>query len=64
MSEGQPGPAPTIFYTIPDTARRFKVSTKTVRRWIEQGELEVYRFGKQIRIAEIDICAFIERCRQ
>lgn len=63
MSDRAPTLAPT-FFTIPETAKRLKVSPKTVRRWIEQEELEVYRFGKQIRIAETDLLAFIERCRQ
>ncbi|MPY75463.1 MAG: helix-turn-helix domain-containing protein [Alphaproteobacteria bacterium] len=63
MSDHQPASAPT-FCTIPETAERLKVSPKTVRRWIEHGTLNVHRFGKQIRIAETDLLAFIEGCRQ
>lgn len=63
MSIPQSTSAPT-FYTIPETAERLKVSPKTVRRWIAQGKLKVHRFGKQLRIEETDLAAFIEECRQ
>jgi excisionase family DNA binding protein len=63
VSARSPTSAPT-FVTIPETAARLKVSPKTVRRWIEHGTLKAHRFGKQIRIAESDLAAFIEGCRQ
>lgn len=63
MSDRAPTLAPA-FFTIPETAKRLKVSPKTVRRWIEHGTLKVHRFGKQIRITETDLLAFVERCRQ
>src|SRR4051812_46620963 len=47
------------FLTIPDVAELFKVSTKTVRRWIEDDELVVHRFNRQLRISERDLSIFI-----
>lgn len=41
--------------TIPEVAAYLKISTKTVRRWIERGELHAYRVGRQLRIAEEDL---------
>ena len=41
--------------TIPEVAAHLKISTKTVRRWIERGELHAYRVGRQLRIAEEDL---------
>ena len=63
MHDRQPASAPT-FYTIPETAEQLKVSPKTVRRWIERGALKSHRFGKQVRISDVDLSAFIQRCRQ
>ena len=40
---------------IGQTAERLQVSTKTIRRWIETGELIGHRIGKQWRISEADL---------
>ena len=41
--------------TIPEVADHLKISTKTVRRWIDRGDLHAYRVGRQLRIAEEDL---------
>jgi excisionase family DNA binding protein len=46
------------FFTIAEVAERLRVSTRTVRRWIEAGDLVAYRFGV-VRIAEADLRAFL-----
>lgn len=51
------------FFSITETARLLKVSTKTVRRWIAKGDLTVHRFGRQIRITESDLVNFISQHR-
>ena len=38
--------------TIADTARVLGVSERTVRRWIANGRLDVYRIGGRIRVPE------------
>lgn len=40
---------------IAETAQRLRVSTKTVRRMIDRGELPALRVGSQIRIAEQEL---------
>lgn len=45
--------------TITDVAERCRVSTKTVRRWIERGELAAFRLGRQWRISERDLKRFL-----
>jgi excisionase family DNA binding protein len=45
--------------TVKDVAARLSVSTKSVRRWIDQGELAVHRLGRQLRITEEDITMFL-----
>ena len=54
----------TPLLTIAQTAAICQVSIKTVRRWIERGELVAHRLGRQWRIARKDLEAFIKirRC--
>jgi excisionase family DNA binding protein len=47
------------FLTTPDVAERLRVSTRTVRRWIEDGDLIAHRIGGVVRIAESDLRAFV-----
>lgn len=47
------------FFTIVEIAQRLNVSSRTIRRWIERGELVAYRFGAVLRIAESDLRAFL-----
>jgi excisionase family DNA binding protein len=51
------------FFTIQEVAERLSVSTRTVRRWIDNGELVAHRIGG-VRIAEGDLRAFIAARRQ
>jgi excisionase family DNA binding protein len=43
---------PIQFFTLAEVAKRLSVSGRTVRRWIERGELIAHRFGAAVRIAE------------
>lgn len=47
------------FLSVKQVKDQFGVSAKTVRRWIERGELHVHRLGRQLRVSEDDINAFI-----
>ena len=47
------------FFTIPDVAESLRVSTRTVRRWIESGQLVAHRFNGVLRIANQDLQAFL-----
>lgn len=47
------------FLTIADVAERLNVSTKTVARRINSGDLPAHRFGpRTVRISESDLKAF------
>jgi excisionase family DNA binding protein len=52
------------FFTIADVAERLHVSGRTVRRWIEAGNLIVHRVGGIVRIAESDLRAFLALHRE
>ena len=45
--------------TIPEVADRLRVNQKTVRRWIDMGELAAYKLGRQWRISERDLRNFL-----
>jgi excisionase family DNA binding protein len=51
------------FYTVAEIADMLVVSLRTVRRWIAEKELLAHKFGRQVRISEIDLRAFLERRR-
>jgi excisionase family DNA binding protein len=55
---------PMKFYTMQDIARMLDVSLRSVRRYIERGELIVHRFGGAIRISDADLKAFLAIHRQ
>jgi excisionase family DNA binding protein len=47
------------FFTIAQVAELMGVSTRSVRRWIDDGLLIAHRFRGAVRIAEPDLRAFI-----
>jgi excisionase family DNA binding protein len=55
---------PTPLHTLDQVAERLQVSTKTLRRWIAAGDIVAHRFGRQLRISEADLSAFIRLHRQ
>ena len=46
-----------------ETARRLGVTPRTLYRFIDDGQLPAYRFGRVIRLKETEVEQFIERCR-
>src|SRR5664279_3146532 len=46
-----------------ETARRLGVTPRTLYRFIDEGQLPAYRFGRVIRLKETEVEEFIERCR-
>lgn len=55
------GTAPQLprLLTISEVAVRLRICTKTVRRRIQRGELHVHRIGRQLRISEEELGAFL-----
>jgi excisionase family DNA binding protein len=47
------------FLTPRDVSDLLQVSVYTVRRWIKQGELPAYKIGRQWRINEVDLSAWL-----
>ena len=51
-------PASKIFNSLADIAERHNVSTRTVRRWVDMGDLIAHRFGRQLRVSPEDLKTF------
>lgn len=52
-----------IWLNTDDAARRLGITTRTLYRFIDKGELPAYRFGRVFRLKEADLDVFIESCR-
>jgi excisionase family DNA binding protein len=52
------------FFTVANVAESLSVSTRTVRRWIDAGELIAHRFNGVLRICDADLQAFLARHRE
>ncbi len=46
-----------------ETARRLGITPRTLYRFIDDGRLPAYRFGRVIRLKESEVADFIEECR-
>lgn len=55
---------PITFFTIAEVAEALRVSTPTVRRWIEAGDLVTHRLGGSIRIGGQDLRTFLALRRE
>lgn len=51
------------YYTSQEVAKRFKVTYLTVFRWIKAGKLKAFKVGKQYRVKQEDLEAFIEQSK-
>lgn len=57
-------PEKLTFHTVAEVAQMLGVSTRSVRRWIERGELVVHRLGGALRISDADLKAFLALHRE
>lgn len=46
-----------------ESARRLGITPRTLYRFIDEGQLPAYRFGRVIRLKEDEVEGFIESCR-
>jgi excisionase family DNA binding protein len=63
-SRRQRGSGLPKYYSIRTVAEAVAVSTRTVRRWIENGDLVVHRVDGVVRVAEADLRAFLAQHRE
>ncbi len=46
-----------------ESARRLGITPRTLYRFIDEGQLPAYRFGRVIRLKENEVDSFIDACR-
>ena len=46
-----------------EAARRLGITPRTLYRFIDEGQLPAYRFGRVIRLQQAEVDAFIQRSR-
>jgi len=46
-----------------DAAEYLGVQSRTLYRFIDEGDLAAYRFGRVIRLQRRDVMAFVQSCR-
>jgi excisionase family DNA binding protein len=46
-----------------EAARRLGITPRTLYRFIDEGQLPAYRFGRVIRLKEHEVDTFIDSCR-
>jgi excisionase family DNA binding protein len=54
---------PVRLRTIEETAEILNVSSRTVRRLIDSGALPVHRFGRSVRVSDLDIAHLMAASR-
>jgi excisionase family DNA binding protein len=47
------------FYTVPEITAKLKVNGTTLHKWIKQGKIGAYRFGRDYRIPKSEFENFI-----
>ena len=63
ISEPEGGTEPIQWLSTAEAANRLGITPRTLYRFIDEGQLAAYRFGRVIRLKTTDVDAFIETCR-
>ncbi len=56
-------PEPIRWMSTREASQRLGVTLRTLYRFIDEGQLEAYKFGRVIRLKEGDVERFIESSR-
>ena len=54
---------PPRWLSTAEAARRLGITPRTLYRFIDEGQLPAYRFGRVIRLKQDEVDAFIEQSR-
>lgn len=56
-------PDEIVWLSTRDAAKRLGITPRTLYRFIDEGQVAAYRFGRVIRLKQHEVDAFIESCR-
>lgn len=62
VSTGEPN-NDIVWMNSAEASKRLGVTVRTLYRFIDDGELPAYRFGRVIRLKQDEVDSFIEACR-
>jgi excisionase family DNA binding protein len=62
-SENQVNPDDIVWMNSAEASKRLGITVRTLYRFIDDGELPAYRFGRVIRLKANEVDKFIEACR-
>jgi excisionase family DNA binding protein len=63
VSEGTFGGEEIRWLSTGDAADRLGITARTLYRFIDEGQIPAYRFGRVIRLKASDVDVFIDACR-
>lgn len=52
-----------VWLSTPAAAERLGITARTLYRFIDEGQVAAYKFGRVIRLKQSDVDAYIESCR-
>lgn len=61
MSEQTAGDV--VWLSTPEAAERLGITPRTLYRFIDEGQVPAFKFGRVIRLKRDDVDEFIETCR-
>jgi excisionase family DNA binding protein len=62
-SSPEPEDAGIVWLSTADAALRLGITPRTLYRFIDEGQLPAYRFGRVIRLQQREVDEFIQRSR-
>ncbi len=63
MSSGSTDPDELQWLSTADAAQRLGITPRTLYRFIDEGQVPAYRFGRVIRLKQHEVDTFIDACR-
>lgn len=63
MSAPEPDSDDVVWLSTPAAAERLGVTPRTLYRFIDEGQLPAFKFGRVIRLKKSDVDTYIESCR-
>jgi excisionase family DNA binding protein len=51
------------YYTVDEIAEMLKLNRFTVYRWISKKQIKFTKFGASVRVSEVDLQDFINKCK-
>lgn len=53
-----------MYYTVNEIAEKLKLEVTTIRKYIREGKLTAYKFGREFRVGEEELNEFLEKNKQ